>query len=103
MTKHCHRGGWQTPVFGRTDLNQKLALQEAHIRKEEEEVRRVRVIYPRDPPEKSLLFSGFALQKVVNESRLPNETSQNLQTLLATQRQVSPLSQPCQSSHPCWF
>ena len=80
---------------------------------QEEEVRRLWVIYPRDPLEKGLLFSGFAFEKVNDESRLPDGNSQNLQPLLMNwkQRVTSPhhsvwfdrSCSPGQCSDPIWF
>ena len=94
----------------RTVLNQKLALVDTH---QKEEVRRLWVIYPRDPLEKGLLFSGFALQEVNDEGRLFDGNSQNIQPLVMNwkQRVTSPhhsvwfhrSCSPGQCSNPNWF
>ena len=68
---------------------------------------------PRDPLEKRLLLSGFALHEVNDGSRLPDGNSQNLQPLLWNwkQRVTSPHhsvwfhrpGSPGQCSNPNWF
>ena len=112
MTKHCHRGGQRTPASGMVALIS-TRVGSCGSTHHEEEVRRLWVIYPRDLLEKGLLFSGFALQKVSDESKLPDGNSQNLQPLLVNWKQkvTSPhhsvkfysSRNPGQNSNPCWF